>query len=65
VTLPGELRISPNETLTLHTASGTSAGRDLYLGRVATPLFHDLLPGVSIALLDASNNVMAEFTLPR
>jgi hypothetical protein len=64
VTLPGNLRLGPNETATIHTASGTSAGADIYLGQAATPLLSELLPGRSIALLDPNNALVAEFRLP-
>ena len=63
--LPGNARVAAGETATIHTASGTSSGRDIYLGQEATALMSGLAPGANIALLDASGNVVSEFALPR
>jgi lamin tail-like protein len=63
--LPANTRLGPTETLTVHTASGTSTGRDVYLGQEAAALLGALQPGAGVALLDAQGNVVSEFTLPR
>jgi hypothetical protein len=66
VTLPAAARVGPGEMLTIHvTSGGASTGRDIYLGQEARPLLHSILPGANIAVLDGSNNVVAESTLPR
>jgi len=64
-TLPGNSRVSPGETVTIHTASGASAGRDIYLGADAAALMSGLQPGASIALLDAQGSTVSEFVIPR
>jgi hypothetical protein len=63
--LPANTRVGPGETLTVHTAGGTSAGRDVYLGQEAAALLGGLQPGAGVALLDAQGNVVSEFVLPR
>lgn len=63
--LPANSRVGANESVTIHTASGTSAGRDIYLGQEAVALLGGLQPGASIALVDAQNAVVSEFILPR
>jgi hypothetical protein len=64
-TLPANTRAGPGETITLHTASGTSSGRDVYLGQDAAALLVGLQPGANIALLDAQDRTVTEFTIPR
>lgn len=63
--LPANTRLGPGETLTIHTATGTSSGRDVYLGASAATLMSGLQPGASVALLDAQDRVVSEITLPR
>src|SRR2546421_9141888 len=41
-TLPGNTNVPPGDTVTIHTASGTSAGKDVYLGQDATALMSAL-----------------------
>jgi hypothetical protein len=64
VTLPSGARVPPNDTVTLHTASGTSSGRDVYLGQDALTLVPELRPGASISLVDGQGNSVADFRLP-
>jgi len=65
VTLPSNSRAAPGEAVTIHTAAGTSGGRDVYLGSESAALVSALQPGVTVALLDAQGATMSEFTLPR
>jgi hypothetical protein len=63
-TLPANTRVAPGDTLTLHTADGMSAGRDVYLGTAATAaLLTGMRPGNKVALVDGQGRVMTEFTL--
>ena len=64
-TLPANSRVAANDTATIHTASGTSSGKDIYLGQDATALLAGLQPGATVALLNAQGTSVAEFTLPR
>jgi competence protein ComEC len=62
--LPSGTRVGPNETLTIHTASGTNTARDIYLGPESAALLAGLRPGATVALLNAQGASVAEFTLP-
>ena len=64
-TLPGNASVAPNDTVTIHTASGTSAGKDIYLGQEASALLSGLQPGATVALVDAQGATVNEFVLPR
>jgi pyruvate kinase len=64
-TLPANSRVAPGETVTIHTASGTSGGRDIYIGADAAALISALQPGASVALVDAQGATVSEFVLPR
>jgi len=63
--LPGNASVAPNDTATIHTASGTSAGKDIYLGQEASALLSGLQPGATVALVDAQGATVSEFVLPR
>jgi hypothetical protein len=63
--LPGNARAAPGEVVTIHTASGTSTARDIYLGQEAASLISGLQPGATVALLDAQNQTVTEFVIPR
>jgi hypothetical protein len=65
VTLPGNSRVAPGEAVTIHTASGTSAEKDLYLGSESAALMTGLQPGATVSLLDAQGAAVSEFVLPR
>jgi hypothetical protein len=64
VTLPSSARAAPNESVTIHTGAGTSAGQDIYLGQDAATLVGGLRPGATIALIDVQGTSVAQFTLP-
>jgi hypothetical protein len=63
-TLPSGARIAPNETVTIHTASGTSTARDVYLGQDAAALMSGLRPGATVAVTNPQGERVAQFTLP-
>ena len=65
VTLPSNSRVAPGESITIHTASGTNSGTDVYLGSDAATLASGLQPGATVALVDAQGTVVSEFVLPR
>jgi len=64
-TMPANTRVAPGQTITIHTASGTSGGQDVYLGAEAAALLSGLQPGASVQLVDAQGTVVSEFALPR
>lgn len=64
-TLPANAQVAANDTVTIHTASGTTGGKDIYLGQDATALLTGLQPGASVALVNPQGSSAAEFTLPR
>jgi hypothetical protein len=63
-TLPSGARVPPNDSITIHSASGASSDRDIYLGQDALSLVPELRPGASVSLLDAQGNVVTDFRLP-
>jgi hypothetical protein len=63
-TLPSGARIAPGETVTIHTAAGTSSARDIYLGQEAAALMSGLRPGATIALVNGQGQQVGQFTLP-
>lgn len=63
--LPGALRMAPGETVTIHTASGTSTATDAYLGAASQALLGGLQPGAQVTLVDARGSVVSTFSLPR
>jgi hypothetical protein len=63
-TLPGSARAAPGESVTIHTAGGTSTARDIYLGAEGANLLSGLQPRARIALEDARGTAVSEFTLP-
>lgn len=62
--LPSGARVEPNESVTIHTASGTNAARDIYLGGEASALMHGFLPGATVQLVDQQGNTAASFRFP-
>ena len=64
-TMPANTRVAPGQTITIHTASGTSGGQDVYLGAEAAALLSGLQPGASVQLVDAQGTVVSEFAVPR
>jgi hypothetical protein len=64
-TLPSNTRVPPGDSITIHTASGPSAGRDVYLGGDATALAGGIQPGATLALIDPQGNTVSELVLPR
>ena len=63
-TLPSGARVPPGQSLTLHTAGGTSTGTDLYLGTQADALRGSLQRGARVALVDDRGNVVGDFVIP-
>ena len=64
-TMPANVSAGPGDTVTVHTASGNSSGRDVYLGAQAAALLSGLQPGANIQLVNAQGAVQAEFMIPR
>ncbi len=64
-TMPPNTSAAPGDTVVIHTATGTSTGRDVYLGAQAASLIAGLQPGATIQMLNAQGAVQAEFVIPR
>lgn len=63
--LPGNLRLEPNQTVTLHMTPGQSSGNDIYVGQDAAALVLAMQPGASVALLNSQGQVVSETALPK
>jgi hypothetical protein len=63
--LPANSRVGPGETLTVHAASGTNSGNNVYLGADAATLLTGLQPGAAISLTNPQGQAAAQFTIPR
>jgi hypothetical protein len=64
VALPANSRVGANETVTIHVASGTSTGKDVYLGAEAASLATALRPGARVAIENQAGSTVTEFALP-
>ncbi len=62
--LPSGARVGPNESVTIHTASGTGTAPDIYLGTEAAALLAGLRPGASLVLVDPQGTATEGFVLP-
>lgn len=62
--LPGNAKVGPGGTLTVHTTTGSSTDSDIYLGQAATTLVTNLRPGQRVALIDAQGRPVSAMTLP-
>jgi lamin tail-like protein len=61
--LPAGMSVAPGDTVTLHTASGTSTPSNIYIGPAAQNLTANLQPGAQVVLQSPSGPVTA-FTVP-
>ena len=64
VRLPANTAVGPGQAVVLHTASGTSSGRDVYLGQEAQTLLQSLRPGARVSLNNPSGTEVTAFTIP-
>ena len=62
--LPPNTVALPGQAITLHAASGTSSGTDVYLGTVAPALATGLQPGAQVTLVDPTGRTATQFTVP-
>lgn len=62
--LPQGVNVQPDQSVTLHTAAGTSTGSDVFLGQSGQALVSQLQPGATIALDNPSGSTMSSFTVP-
>lgn len=66
VTLPDNLRVMPGQQITLHTASGSNAANQVFLGNVGgSNLVSALQPGARIEVVGGNGTTLAQFTIPR
>jgi len=63
VALPGGMNVTPGQTVTLHTGSGTSTSSDVYLGSSAQSISANLKPGAQV-VLQSPSGPMTAFTVP-
>lgn len=61
--LPAGTTIPPGQSITLHTAAGTSTSTDVYLGQAAA-LLSAVAPGVIVQLVNGQGTVVNELTIP-
>jgi len=64
VTLPAGLTVPAGQTVTLHTASGTSTATEVYLGSTASSITPLLKPGAQVVLQNPSGAPTTAFTIP-
>jgi hypothetical protein len=64
VQLPSNATVPAGQSLTLHAASGTNSGTDVYLGQNAQQIQSSLRPGTRVTLQDLSGSTVASFTVP-
>lgn len=62
-TLPQAARISPNETVNVHLAAGTTTQRDIYLGSEGLALVGALRPGTQVILQNAQGQDVTQFSV--
>ena len=65
-TLPANVRVMPGQQITLHTASGTSASNQVFLGDVGGGnLVSALQPGARVEVVGSNGTTLVQFTIPR
>jgi hypothetical protein len=64
IRLPANTQVGPGMSVTLHTASGTSSGSNIYLGQDGQALAAALKPGVRVALTNPAGAPITAFTVP-
>jgi hypothetical protein len=62
--LPSNATVPAGQSLTLHTATGTSSGSDVYLGQNTQQIESSLQPGTRVALQNPSGTTVSSFTVP-
>jgi hypothetical protein len=62
--LPSSAQVSPGDTVTIHFGTGTSSGKDWFLGSDAASLMPGLRPGARVQLENPQGNVITDFSLP-
>jgi hypothetical protein len=64
VPLPSSATIPANQSLTLHSATGTNSNSDVYLGGTVPNLSAILQPGTRVSLENPSGSPVTAFTVP-
>ncbi|HZQ97485.1 MAG TPA: lamin tail domain-containing protein [Chloroflexota bacterium] len=64
VALPSNAKIGPNDSMTIHTGSGSSSGKDLYLGSDAATIASAFRPGTTVAIVNQQGSTVTQFALP-
>jgi Lamin Tail Domain len=64
VALPSSATISPGQSLTLHSASGSDSSSDVYLGGTLPNVAGAVQPGTRITLQNSTGSPVTAFTVP-
>jgi len=64
-TIPSGTSVEPEQSITIHTATGTNSDEDVYLGAAATQLLAGIQSSPTVTLLDARGATVVEVPLPR
>jgi len=62
--LPQGVNVQPDQSVTLHTAAGTSTNADVFLGQSGQGLVSQLQPGATVALANPSGGTVSSFMVP-
>ncbi|MBV9324556.1 MAG: lamin tail domain-containing protein [Chloroflexi bacterium] len=62
--LPQGTNVGPSQSVTLHTAAGTSTAADVFLGQNAQALVSQIQPGAMVALDNPSGGTVSSFVVP-
>jgi hypothetical protein len=58
------MRIDPNQTLTLHLSRGTDSATDVYVGDAPGPLLNNLQNGAPLVLVDLTGQLASVYRIP-
>jgi hypothetical protein len=64
IALPSSATIPANQSLTLHSASGSDSSTDVYLGGKVPNIASILQPGTRVALENPNGSPVTAFTVP-
>jgi hypothetical protein len=58
-----EMRLDPNETVTLHFSRGSDTNSDVYLGQAPAPLVNSMQPGTRLVLVNLRGEIVSVYRL--
>jgi Lamin Tail Domain len=62
--LPSGVDLQPGQSVTLHTASGTSSGANVFLGQSAQAIASEARPGAQVTLQNSAGSPVSSFVVP-